>query len=90
MQYSVTNHVLELTDVNILGATLLGKNPVTLKNVEEGMKNARLDIADFSAENNSIKFSTDNKMIELLESIDNKLSSFNIENPKRRKHYSNE
>lgn len=83
MQYSVTNHVLELTDVNILGATLLGKNPVTLKNVEEGMKNARLDIADFSAENNSIKFSTDNKMIELLESIDNKLSSFNIENPKK-------
>lgn len=82
MQYSVSNHVLELTDVNILGATLLGKNAITWDNIEEGMKNARLDIADFSTENNSIKFRTDVKLIDLLERIDKKLSNFDNKNPK--------
>ena len=80
MQYSASNHVLELTDVNILGATLLGKNALTLNTVDEGMKNARLDIEDFSTENNSIKFDKNEKMIELLESIDKKLSNFNKNN----------
>lgn len=82
MQYSAKNKVLELTDVNILGATCLGKDPDTLENVEEGMKNARLDIADFSIENNSVKFSHDEKLIEMLERLNTKidnLSNFTIE-----------
>jgi hypothetical protein len=79
MQYSVVNHVLELTDINILGATCLGKNQYTLNDVEEGMRNARLDIADFSTENNSIKFSQDKKIIELLERLNTTLSNFNIQ-----------
>jgi hypothetical protein len=79
MQYSVANHVLELTDINILGATCLGKNQYTLNDVEEGMENARLDIADFSAENNSIKFDKDEKIIELLERLNTTLSNFNIQ-----------
>ena len=48
MEFDASKKVLNLTDVVILGATLLGKDPKTLKDVGEGMKNARLDIADFS------------------------------------------
>ena len=54
MEFDASKKVLNLTDVVILGATLLGKDPKTLKDVGEGMKNARLDIADFSTKNNSI------------------------------------
>lgn len=85
MQYSATNKVLELTDVTITGATCLGKDAITLNNVEEGMKNARLDIVDFSVENNSIvNYSkTDNeKLIEMLEQLNAKidnLSNFTIQ-----------
>lgn len=85
MQYSASNKVLELTDVTITGATCLGKDAITLNNVEEGMKNARLDIVDFSVENNSIvNYSkTDNeKLIEMLEQLNAKidnLSNFTIQ-----------
>lgn len=84
MQYSAKNKVLELTDVNILGATCLGKDPDTLEDIEEGMKNARLDIVDFSQENNSvINYSEENqkinnKLIETLEALTCTLSKFNI------------
>ena len=81
MQYSVKDQVLELTDVTIMGATCLGKDPDTLKNVEEGMKNARLDILDFSVENNSIinySNTQNNKLIETLEKLNSTLSRFNI------------
>lgn len=65
MQYSVENHVLELTDVDITGATLLGRDPVTYKEIDEGMLNARVDIADFSSENNSVFTQYESKMAEL-------------------------
>lgn len=77
MQYSTSKKLLELTDITIMGATCLGKNAITLNNVEEGMKNARLDIVDFSTENNSIKFNKDEKLIELLENLNKTLSNFN-------------
>ena len=83
MQYSVKDKVLELTDVTIMGATCLGKNPDTLQNVEEGMKNARLDIVDFSVENNSVinySHTQNDKLIETLEKLNTTLSKFNIDN----------
>lgn len=83
MKYNVQSKVLELTDVIIQGATCLGKNPNTLQDVEEGMLNARLDIADFSAENNSIKFNKDKKLIDLLDKLNNTLSNFNNNNSKK-------
>ena len=82
MQYNVSSNVLELTDVTITGATLLGKNSVTLNNVEEGMKNARVDLLDFSEENNSLfsSISEDehSKLIETLDNINKTLSRLNI------------
>lgn len=82
MQYNANSNVLELTDVTITGATLLGKNSVTLNNVEEGMKNARVDLLDFSEENNSLfsSISEDehSKLIETLDNLNKTLSSLNI------------
>lgn len=70
MEFDASKRVLNLTDVVILGATLLGKDPKTLKDVGEGMKNARLDIADFSTKNNSIFADYKNQMIELQERLE--------------------
>ena len=79
MSFNASTQELELTDVIIMGATCLGKNPDTLEDIEEGMKNARLDISDFSVENNSIKFNRDEELFELLESLKDTLSKFNKE-----------
>lgn len=70
LSYNVETHVLDLTDIVILGATCLGKNPTTLEDVGEGMKNARLDIVDFSIENNGVINRYDKDMFELRERLE--------------------
>ena len=87
LEYDVNNKTLELTDFFILGATCLGKDPNTLKDVGEGMLNARIDIVDYSLKNvgiikDSIKYHRDDKLIELLEKLNETLSNFNINNSK--------
>ena len=84
MNYSAKDDILELTDVIVQGATCLGKDPETGENVEEGMQGARLDIADFSAKNNSITIDVDAKfsdnLVEILERLESALdglSKFN-------------
>ena len=86
MEYSGKNKVLELTDVVIMGATLLGKDPDTKKDIGEGMLNARLDIADFNAKNNSLFSDYDSTLIDLQERLE-KLEStcFNNKNDIRGK-----
>lgn len=81
MEYFGKNKVLELTDVVIMGATLLGKDPDTKKDIGEGMLNARLDIADFNAKNNSLFSDYDSTLIDLQERLE-KLESacFNNKN----------
>lgn len=69
MKYNNRSKVLELTDVTIMGATCLGKNPKTLDDIGEGMLNARLDIADFSTENNSLFLNYDSTLIEMQERV---------------------
>lgn len=70
MQYNANSKVLELTDVIIQGATCLGKDPDTLEDFGEGMLNARLDIADFSVDNNSLFAKYENQMIEFQERLE--------------------
>lgn len=86
MEYSGKNKILELTDVVIMGATLLGKDPDTKKDIGEGMLNARLDIADFNAKNNSLFSDYDSTLIDLQERLE-KLESacFNNKNDISRK-----
>lgn len=74
MTYNNTTRILELTDVTIQGATCLGRDPETLEEIGEGMQNARLDILDFSAENNSVFANYNNQMIDFqarLEKLEN-------------------
>lgn len=70
MSYNSKERVLELTDVVIMGATLLGKDPDTKKDIGEGMLNARLDIADFNAKNNSLFSDYDSTLIDLQERLE--------------------
>ena len=84
MNYSAKDDILELTDIIVQGCTCLGTNPETGDSVEEGMQGARLDIVDFSVNNNSIVDKSNNelnsKMLEILEKLNNTISNFNIQN----------
>lgn len=84
MSYNAKSNVLELTDVVIMGATCLGKDPNTLEDIGEGMLNARLDIADFSAKKNSLFTKYENQMIEFQERLE-KLESTCINKNNSRK-----
>ena len=84
MNYSAKDDILELTDIIVQGCTCLGTNPETGDSVEEGMRGARLDIVDFSVNNNSIVEKSNNelnsKMLEILEKLTDAISNFNIQN----------
>ena len=84
MNYSAKDDILELTDIIVQGCTCLGTNPKTGDSVEEGMQGARLDIVDFSVDNNSIVDKSNNelnsKMLEILEKLNDTISNFNIQN----------
>ena len=71
-----------LTDVIVSGLTCLGRNPETGEEVQEGMLNSRLDIKDFSENNNSLFSDLDKeehfKLIETLERLNTTLSELNI------------
>ena len=84
MNYSAKDDILELTDIIVQGCTCLGTNPETGESVSEGMQGARLDIVDFSVNNNSIVEKSNNelnsKMLEILEKLNDAISNFNIQN----------
>ena len=78
MAYDSKEHCLDLIDFYVSGSTLLGTSmDGNEKEIGEGMQGSRADIADFSAENNSVKFSKDDKLIELLDKLNVTLSNFN-------------
>jgi hypothetical protein len=79
MEYDAEKKELLLTDIEVIGVTLLGKNAYTGEDIQEGMEGARLDLADFSISNNAVNYDQNNKIIELLEQLNSKLSDFNIE-----------
>ena len=70
LSFEVDTKTLILSDVDIMGTTLLGRDRFTLEEVGEGMKNARLDIEDFSADNNSLFTNFNQKMIDLQERLE--------------------
>ena len=84
MNYSAKDDILELTDIIVQGCTCLGTNPETGESVAEGMQGARLDIIDFSVNNNSAVQKCENelnsKMFEILEKLTDAISNFNIQN----------
>lgn len=78
MSYNAEEHLLYLDDVEVMGVTLLGRNPETGEEVGEGMEGARLDIADFSIQNNSVIANQQDRLIESLDKLTTMLANFNI------------
>lgn len=76
LAYNAKEKYLDLIDFYVNGSTLLGARSDGTQ-IKEGMEGSRADIADFSVENNSVKFNKDEKLIELLEKLDNALSNIN-------------
>ena len=76
--YNAKEKYLELNDFYVNASTLLGSHDDGTE-IQEGMEGSRADIADFSVNNNSVKFDKDEKMIELLENLNKTLSNFNKE-----------
>ena len=73
MSYDSKSKVLVLDDFYVSGLTLLSAN------TKPGMAGSNLKIEDFSIDKNSIEYSKNDKLIELLESLNEKLSKFNME-----------
>lgn len=84
MSFDSKNKELLLEDIEVMGVTLLGTNGETGEEVQEGMEGARLDIEDFSVQNNSVKYEQNDKLIETLEKLNNTLSRFDIDNSTRK------
>lgn len=76
LAYNGKEKYLDLIDFYVNASTLLGSRKDGTE-IQEGMQGSRADIADFSTENNSIKFNKDDKLIELLETLNNTISNFN-------------
>lgn len=70
MSFNTADKVLTLDDFYVCGLTLLGSK------VKPGMKGSKVTIEDFNKSNNSM-FSNNEKLIELLETLNNTLSNFN-------------
>lgn len=73
MTYNAKDKVLNITDFYFDGVTLLGET------IQPGMKGSNITLDNFSKENNSLFNSKE--LIERLERIESKLSSFNIKIP---------
>lgn len=77
MSYNAKENYLNIEDFTFMGVTCLGKTPDGAV-VHPGMEGANLKLDNFSATQNSM-FSNDcqNKMIEILEKLNDTLSNFN-------------
>lgn len=77
--YNAKERYLELIDFSFIGCTCLGSDKDGTE-IGEGMLGSRLDIEDFSSENNSVfnHIEYENKLIETLDKLNTTLSNFNI------------
>lgn len=73
LSYDVSNDVLVLEDFYVAALTLLGEK------VNPGMAGSNFKIEDFSVKTSSVEFNKDEKLIELLEKLNETISIFNKE-----------
>lgn len=67
MSYDSKEKELLLEDVELIGLTLLGKNPETGEDVQEGMQGAHIQLEDFSAEKNSLNFDISDEIKQFIQ-----------------------
>ena len=88
LSYDSAEHLLMLNAVEVTGLTLLGLNPDSGEEVQEGMQGARLDIQDFSLENNSVANRAnliEEITAEVLNRLDYKKADFSAEETTERR-----
>ena len=78
MSFNAKEKQLELNAFYLAASTLLGREDDGTE-IGEGMLGSRADIADFSVENNSV-FSQNEKVIEMLSALNEKIDNLNINN----------
>lgn len=82
MSYDAKEKCLSLDQFTISGVTLLGSRDNadgSKTDIQEGMKNARAEIVDFSAKNNSVfNYAGNSKLVEAINRLNETISSFNI------------
>lgn len=82
MSYDAKEKCLSLDQFTISGVTLLGSRDNgdgSTTDVQEGMKNAKAEIVDFSAKNNSVfNYADNSKLIEAINRLNETISCFNI------------
>ena len=85
-KYDSNEKLFLFTDIEVLGCTCLGRDPKSGKEIAEGMEGSRLDISDFSIDNNSV--SSQDKIIEVIQelkdALDNYTASFADKNIERK------
>ena len=77
LSYDAAEKVLNLDDFYFSGVTILGCDEDG-NLIQPGMEGARLDIADFSMQNNSVIANQQDKLIESLDKLTTMLANFNI------------
>lgn len=84
MSFDVENKELILNDIAVMGCTCLGVDSEG-NEIGEGMEGARMDIEDFSIDNNSIcnQFNVSKELIDKIDDLNEKLSNFNIDTFKK-------
>ena len=85
MSFDAENKELVLEDIIVMGCTCLGVDPDTGEEIGEGMEGSRLDIEDFSVNNNSVftNYNTNEELIKTLEKLNKTLSILNIDNSEK-------
>ena len=78
LSYDSKNKVLCIDKFRFSGVTILQEDRGTGEEVKPGMVGSNISIADFSVENNSI-FSQNEKVIEMLSALSEKIDNLNIE-----------
>ena len=82
MSFNAKERYLELIDFIFTGVACLGES------VKEGMAGSRLDIVDFSTQNNSLKYEEDSDLIEVMtkltEALNNNIKAYAEKNTSRK------
>lgn len=81
LSYDAKDKCLVLEEFYVSGSTLLGREKDGTE-IGEGMLGSRADIAEFSKDVNSAFFSSEEKIIAMLENLDNKISNLTIKDSK--------
>ena len=79
LSFDSKNKELIIDKFRFSGVTILGKDRDTGDEIQPGMENSKISISDFSESNNSV-FSQNEKDIEMLSALNEKIDNLNINN----------